>query len=144
MNIAIVGSRGFTDRVIIERSIRRWMQLDQTPDAPITIVSGGARGADSIGEAVAKSFNLPTIIHLPQWEVYGKSAGYKRNALIVRDADVVLAFFAPGPRSKGTANTVASAKLAGKTVHEYHAGTWYSHNTIVIPDHDDDSRFESR
>ncbi len=121
MNIAIVGSRGFEQRHVIEQSIRRWMVL--APEG-ITIVSGGARGADSIGEQIAKELSLPTIIHLPDWNKFGKSAGFKRNALIVRDADVVLAFFAPGPRSNGTANTVASAKIAGKVVHVYHEGVW--------------------
>lgn len=121
MNIAIVGSREFDNAHIIESAIRRWMVL--SPEG-VTIVSGGARGADTLGEQIAKRLNLPTIIHLPEWERYGKSAGFKRNALIVRDADVVLAFFAPGPRTPGTSNTVAAAKIAGKTVHVYHEGVW--------------------
>lgn len=120
MNIAIVGSRGFTNRTVIEQAIRRWMV--NSPEG-VTIVSGGANGADSIGEAIAKDLSLPTIIHLPDWS-QGRGAGFARNKLIVRDADVVLAFFAPGPRSNGTANTVAQAKIAGKRVFVYHEGAW--------------------
>lgn len=121
MNIAIVGSRGFENVAIIRQAIRRWMVL--APEG-VTIVSGGARGADSIGEMVAKELSLPTIVHLPDWEHKGKAAGYLRNLLIVRDADVVLAFFADGPRSKGTSHTVAAAKIAGKKVYVYHEGVW--------------------
>lgn len=121
MNIAIVGSRDFTDEHVIRSAIRRWMVL--APEG-VTIVSGGARGADSIGEQIAKDLSLPTIIHLPDWQGGGRSAGFDRNKLIVRDADVVLAFFAPGPRSNGTAHTVAQAKIAGKKVFVYHEGVW--------------------
>lgn len=121
MNLAIVGSREFTERGVIERAIRKWMVL--SPEG-VAIVSGGANGADSIGEAIAKDLSLPTIIHLPDWKTYGKSAGFRRNALIVADADVVLAFFAPGPRSRGTAHTVAAAKIKGIPVFVYHEGAW--------------------
>lgn len=121
MNLAIVGSRTFEDEFTIRAAIRRWMVL--APEG-VTIVSGGARGADSLGEKIAKEFALPTIIHLPNWELFGRGAGFRRNMLIVRDADVVLAFFAPGPRSKGTSHTVAEAKIKGKVVHVYHEGHW--------------------
>lgn len=120
MNIAIVGSREFAERSVIERAIRRWMVL--APEG-VTIVSGGARGADSLGEQIAKGLSLPTIIHLPDW-TQGRGAGFARNKLIVRDADIVLAFFAPGPRTPGTSHTVAAAKIAGKVVHVYHEGAW--------------------
>ena len=129
MKIAIVGSRGFDNAAIIAQSIRRWMVL--APEG-LTIVSGGARGADRIGEDIAYDLSIPIVIHLPDWGKFGKSAGFIRNALIVRDADVVLAFFAPGPRSKGTADTVARAKLAGKAVYEYHEGAWYSHEVLAL------------
>jgi hypothetical protein len=130
-HVAIVGSRTFTDEALITRVVNRW--LDKTQNN-LAIVSGGARGADIAGERAAKDLGIPTIVHLPEWDRYGKSAGFKRNDLIVRDADVVIAFFAPGPRSKGTANTVASARLKGKAVYEYHEGTWYSHLPMGIAD----------
>ena len=116
MNVAIVGSREFTDGRVIRASIERLR--------PTTIVSGGARGADSLGAFWARELSIPTIIHLPDWDRFGKSAGYRRNELIVRDSDMVLAFFAPGPRSRGTQHTVAIARAAGKTVHIYHEGVW--------------------
>ena len=121
MNIAIVGSRTFEDASVIRSAIRRWMVL--APEG-VTIVSGGARGADSIGEAIAKELSLPTLIYLPDWARFGKSAGFRRNMDIVRDADVILAFFAPGPKSNGTKHTVAEARIAGKPVYVYHEGRW--------------------
>ena len=121
MKVAIVGSRGFNEWRIIEACIDRLVEKYGTE---LTIVSGGARGADSAGETIAIQRGVARIIHLPEWDKYGKSAGFRRNDLIVADADMVLAFYAPGPRSRGTSNTVASAKIAGKPVHVYHEGVW--------------------
>jgi len=119
--IAIVGSRGFTDEALIQRSLERWI-VNTAGD--LTVVSGGARGADSIGERVARDLGVTTKVHLPQWDRFGKSAGFRRNEDIVRDADVVLAFFAPGPRSKGTSHTVALARAKGKRTFVFHEGAW--------------------
>lgn len=121
MYVAVVGSRGFADAAVIRSAIRRWMVL--APEG-VAIVSGGARGADSLGEAIARELSLPTIVHLPEWDRFGRSAGFRRNEHIVRDADVVLAFYAPGPRSAGTSHTVRLALDAGKPVHVYHEGRW--------------------
>ena len=121
MNVAVVGSRGFTEAHVILNALRRWMVL--APEG-VTLVSGGAQGADTLGAEAAKELSMPTIIHLPDWERYGRSAGFKRNELIVRDADVVLAFFAPGPLSNGTKHTVALAHKAGKPVFIYHERRW--------------------
>jgi predicted Rossmann fold nucleotide-binding protein DprA/Smf involved in DNA uptake len=121
MNVAIVGSRGFTNRAVIESAVRRWMVL--APEG-LTIISGGARGADSIGEAIADALAIPKRIHLPDWDRFGRSAGFRRNETIVNDADVVLAFFADGPLSSGTAHSVHLAEKAGKKVHVYHEGRW--------------------
>jgi hypothetical protein len=48
------------------------------------------------------------------WTRHGKVAGFLRNTTIVESADVVVAFW--GERSRGTGNTVAKARAAGKKV----------------------------
>ncbi len=120
MNIAIVGSRDFDETEVIRETLDDLRRSHHE----LTVVSGGARGADSIGERVAKELGIATIVHLPDWNRYGKSAGFRRNDLIVRDADIVYAFFAKGERSRGTSHTVAQAKIAGKAVYIYHEGIW--------------------
>ena len=121
MRVAIVGSRTFNEPVEIAVALD---QLRKAHKGDIIVVSGGAQGADSFGEALARARHLPVVIHLPEWEKYGKSAGYRRNELIVRDADLILAFFAPGPRSKGTQHTIDIATAAGKPVRIFHEGAW--------------------
>jgi len=44
------------------------------------IVSGGARGADTLAERWAKANNIPIKIFKADWDTYGKSAGFIRNA----------------------------------------------------------------
>lgn len=121
MRVAIVGSRGFTDRNVIRKAIER---LEHTYQENLIIVSGGALGADSIAEQIAHELNIETMIYLPDWKRFGKSAGFRRNALIVDNSTIVIAFFADGPRSLGTINTVNLARTARKIVHVYHAGVW--------------------
>jgi hypothetical protein len=46
----------------------------------IEIVSGGARGTDTFAERWAKENNILIKIFKANWDMYGKSAGYIRNA----------------------------------------------------------------
>lgn len=49
------------------------LRLD-TKDLPLEIVSGGARGADRLGEKYAKENNYKVKKFIPDWEK-GRSAG---------------------------------------------------------------------
>lgn len=71
MKVAVIGSRGFNN---YNKVVETLSGLTITE-----IVSGGAVGADKLGERFANENNIPTKIFLPDWEKYGKSAGFKRN-----------------------------------------------------------------
>lgn len=49
---------------------------------PSVILSGTARGTDQYGERYAKENNIPLEKYPADWDLYGKSAGYKRNILM--------------------------------------------------------------
>ena len=109
IKLAIIGSRDFEDFALLEREVLAHFDV-----ADISlIVSGGARGADKLGEVFAKKYKIETLIFLPQWDVYGKSAGFRRNKDIVENADVVMAFW---NGSKGTAHIIKLAEESGKKV----------------------------
>ena len=110
MKIAIVGSRNFNNYELMSNSILSKFNLTDI-DA---VVSGGAKGADSLAERFAHENNLLLHVKEADWKQYGRAAGPKRNKLIVDEADVVIAF--PSPSSKGTLNTIKLAKKAGKRV----------------------------
>lgn len=82
------------------------------------IVSGGATGADSIAEKIAKEHNISTMIFKPDWNKHGRSAGVVRNTEIVKNSDIGFAIVnKPLPESKGTYDTYKKSQRAGKPVH---------------------------
>jgi predicted Rossmann fold nucleotide-binding protein DprA/Smf involved in DNA uptake len=113
MKIAVVGSRDYPDLGQVSDFIKKI--ASKYPDA--TIVSGGAKGVDTTAQLMAEALNLSTEIFLPDWEAFGRSAGYKRNVQIVEAAEVVVAFQFNG--SRGTQHTIEIARKAGKRVYVY-------------------------
>jgi hypothetical protein len=107
MKIAVIGSRGFTDALLLSQT------LDAIPDKKM-IISGGARGADQLSEAYAKERGLETKIFLPDYEKFGRGAPIRRNELIVQEADLVIAFW--DGTSRGTNHAISKAKTLGKEV----------------------------
>ena len=106
MRLAIIGGRDFNDNGLL----RKYMGLFIFED--VTIISGGAAGADSYGEMYARDYCIPAKIFKPEWDKYGKSAGFIRNQTIVDNCDMVLAFW--DGQSRGTADTIEKAKRAKK------------------------------
>jgi len=111
MKLAVVGSRKFSDYNIAKEKIQDHFDINKITD----IVSGGAKGADYLGQLFAQEFNKNMIAFLPDWKRYGKAAGVIRNKLIVENSDAVIAFW--DGVSKGTKKTIdIAAKLNKKLV----------------------------
>ena len=105
----VVGSRGITDYPMICRELDRLL-ASHAPN--ICIVSGGARGVDSLAEKYAHERNYETRIFPAKWDVYGKSAGYRRNEemhrfLSQKEERLIVAFW--DGASKGTAHNFTLA-----------------------------------
>ena len=101
MKLAIIGSRNFTDQSRFDV----WMtDVVELWGMPTEVVSGGARGADTLGERWAKKNNIPTSIFRPDWIKYGKAAGPIRNRDIIAQATHVVAF--PSRRGRGTQHSI--------------------------------------
>ena len=89
MNVAIVGSRDYPHPEHI------WSYVATLP-ADTVVVSGGARGVDSWAAAAATHHGLQVRVYPADWNRYGKSAGYRRNASIISGADRALWWFSRG------------------------------------------------
>lgn len=63
----------------MSREIRAFCREHNLKPKNIEIVSGGAKGADSLGEYFAKFYNIKLKVFNPNWEMYGKMAGFIRN-----------------------------------------------------------------
>lgn len=117
MKLAIIGSRTFNDYDILDRAIKqhygafkqyltRWeYDFDE-------IVSGGATGADSLGAQWGRNNGIKVTEFLPDWDKWGKRAGFIRNEQIIQAADKVLCFW--DGQSKGSGNSLAIAKRLKK------------------------------
>lgn len=110
MKVAIVGSRNFTDFEFLKLTMTN---LGSSLFVIDKIISGGAEGVDRFAEWYTITNDIPTKIFLPDWDLYSKSAGMKRNGLIVANADIVVAFW--DGKSKGTKNSIDTALKAKKT-----------------------------
>lgn len=71
----IVGSRTFNDYELLKRKTDYFLQNYQD----IVIVSGGARGADTLAKKYAQEKEYKYIEFTADWNTHGKSAGYIRN-----------------------------------------------------------------
>jgi hypothetical protein len=106
MKLAIIGGRDFDD-------YERLCVVMKNVKSPIeAIVSGHAKGADTLAERWADDHGVEKEIYLPDWDGLGKRAGFVRNQQIIDAADAVLAFW--DQKSKGTAHSIGLAKKAGK------------------------------
>ena len=102
MKLLIAGSRTLTD-------------FDLSPYIPENtdvIISGGAKGIDTLAEEYADKNGLEKIILRPEYEKYGRAAPIKRNEAMVDLADTVLAVW--DSVSKGTKSTINYAKKKNK------------------------------
>lgn len=86
----------------------------QTLGGITEIISGGASGADALGERYAKAEKIPLTVIPANWKKHGKAAGLMRNTEIVERADQVIAIW--DGQSTGTADTIRKAKAKGKEV----------------------------
>ena len=71
----VVGSRNFSDYELMKNKLD---YLLKNQGSRIVIVSGGAKGADSLAERYAKEKGYRTMIFHADWSL-GKKAGYIRN-----------------------------------------------------------------
>ena len=108
MKILICGDRHWTDETVIAETLFPYVMSYPT------IIHGGARGADKLGETAAERFSLRTTNFRAQWSRYGNSAGVIRNREMIKaKPDLVLAFHNDIENSKGTKDMIKIAKEAG-------------------------------
>ena len=80
----------------------------------IVVLSGGASGADAIGERYAKENGLEIEKYPALWKKYGKGAGPKRNKQMAEVGDYVICFW--DEKSKGTKSMIDFARMYGKPI----------------------------
>lgn len=109
LRVIIAGSRKFDNYKLLERKVKFFTSKKEP-----TFILGGAKGADSLGLAYAIEHKYPYEMFLPDWNKYGKRAGYLRNVEMGKHADALIAFW--DGYSKGTKHMIDIAKDLGLAI----------------------------
>jgi ABC-type enterochelin transport system substrate-binding protein len=110
MKIIIAGGRNFRDYDKLRESCDNLLVNQKD----VEIASGTAAGADTLGERYAQEKGYEVKKFPAQWDLYGKSAGYKRNQQMAEYADGLIAFW--DGKSKGTKHMIDIANKMGLKV----------------------------
>lgn len=102
MKVAVIGSRTITD-IDIGKYI---------PPETTEIVSGGAKGVDTLAKIYSLDRKIKLTEFLPEYDKFGKSAPLKRNLQIIEYSDLVIAFW--DGKSNGTKFVINNCKKLGK------------------------------
>lgn len=109
MKVIIAGSRGIQSySTVLGAVMQSGFEISE-------IVSGCAKGVDSLGERIAEINGIPVKKFPADWEKYGKRAGPLRNIEMGDYADALVAVRLNG--SKGTSHMINYMKSLGKPVY---------------------------
>lgn len=109
MRVVVCGSRTVTSFQLVEQAIESF-NLSITE-----LVSGGARGVDTLAENWAIKNGINVKRFPANWNQYGLSAGPIRNRQMADYCDCVIAVW--DGESKGTKNMIDYTKQIGKPVY---------------------------
>lgn len=104
----VCGGRDFSDEAHLFSVLSSFTFEGKKIDS---LISGLARGADSLAEKWARANNIPFEGYPADWKQYGRSAGPIRNKQMLDEGkpDVVIAF----PGGRGTSNMINQARARG-------------------------------
>lgn len=108
--IAVIGSRTCTDKSFVTS------RLDKNKARIKMVISGGAEGPDTFAVEWAQENGIPYLVFPAKWHKENgevdRGAGFRRNRHIVKNADVVMAFY--DGVSRGTAHSMEITNQVGK------------------------------
>lgn len=113
MKVIIAGSRGITDFNLFIKAVNKAHDIEGI--SIFEIISGGAKGVDSLAERLAYEANIPIDVIKPNWHKYGKKAGILRNIDMVKSGANALIALWDG-KSNGTKHMIDIAKKKGLKV----------------------------
>ena len=120
VNVAVIGSRGITDKEWVFSKLDEYLNRFKTPSIKLQfannyprIITGGAKGVDSLAEEYAKLNGLSLRVIKPI-NPSDKFSYLLRNVEIITLADVILAFW--DGESSGTGFVIGYAEKRNKDI----------------------------
>ena len=127
--VIIAGSRSFNDYALLREHCLSVLQ-EKMKTHRVIVVSGHARGADSLGERFANEFCLPFELHPAKWRLLGKAAGMVRNAEMAKCSDALIAFW--DGESRGTRHMINFARKRGLDISVFNTSQTRSQTTDIF------------
>jgi hypothetical protein len=110
MKTIIAGGRDFEDYNLLREKCDKLINSNLTE-----IVSGRAKGADTLGERYAKERGFDVKLFPADWKTHGRKAGHIRNKQMADYGEMLIAFW--DGKSSGTKNMIENANKLGLIVH---------------------------
>jgi predicted Rossmann fold nucleotide-binding protein DprA/Smf involved in DNA uptake len=114
MRLIIAGGRDFSDYELLCDETSKFIGTEKN----VTIISGLAKGADTLGCQYAQENNYPVEGFAAEWYKFGKSAGIRRNKLMAKNASHLIAFW--DGKSRGTMHMIDFAYERGLKIKVVH------------------------
>ena len=111
--IVVAGSRDYNNYEEAKKYIDFCIS-DLKKTFSLIFISGGCRGADTLGERYAIEKGYKLVKMLAEWDKYGKSAGPKRNVEMAKACDYVICFW--DGQSRGTKSMIDIARKLNKPI----------------------------
>jgi hypothetical protein len=104
VRVIIAGTRTIADYDLVARAVA------ESGFAVTLVISGMARGVDTLALRYAREHGIPVEEHPANWSRWGKSAGYRRNLEMAKVAEALIAITTGSP---GTAHMIEIAESLG-------------------------------
>lgn len=111
MKTIIAGTRTFQNYDSLKTRIDAYREKNEITE----IISGGAKGVDSLAERYAVEHSIPFKLFPADWDKNGKAAGPMRNREMAEYSEVLLAVW--DGSSKGTKNMISEMHRVKKQVY---------------------------
>lgn len=116
MRIGIIGSRSITSYDRVQAQIRSVIYNVTDDGEPVVVVTGGAKGVDTIAERIADEDGYDKIVFRPYFQCddtadYDPRHYHVRNRQIIQNSDGMIAVW--DGESRGTASVIKRAQRMG-------------------------------
>ena len=107
MKLIIAGGRDFSDRLLLKKEVEAFINEQSVSLSDVEVVSGFAKGADTLGEAWGFVSGVKVKIFPPDWNRHGKAAGPIRNREMAEYATHCIVFW--DGKSRGAKSMIEEA-----------------------------------
>lgn len=107
--VIIAGSREFDNYDMLKEKCDKILSRKVNEGEEIVIVSGAAKGADTLGEKYAEEKGYKIERYPANWDKYGKRAGYLRNKKMAEVSNACIVFLSSKAENKGSKMMISIA-----------------------------------